>query len=124
MNRSLFHIIMLAGIILLCVSGPAAASDDRSVENSSPQSVVDAMAAKGVRGAANLTTGWIEIGKQVYVTGKQDGWLRGWVIGPFKGIGMAVVRTVSGAGELVTFFAPYPGFYDTWIEPRFVWQDE
>jgi|SRR6185369_9988255 len=115
---SLFLIHLSLGI------GNASASGYQTVENSSPQDVVDHMAAKGVRGAANLVTGWVEIPKQIYLTGSRDGWLRGTVIGPLKGIGMTVVRTVSGAGELFTFFVPFPGFYDPWFEPRFVWQNE
>ena len=105
-------------------AGNAPADNYRTVESSSPQDIVDAMASKGVRGAANLLTGWAEIPKQIYVTGQESNWLRGAVIGPFKGIGMTVVRTISGAGELLTFFVAYPGFYDPWIEPRFVWQKE
>lgn len=111
-------------LLLAAMSGQASASSYRNIDDSSPQDIVDGMAAKGVRGAANLVTGWAEIPKQIYVTGEETGWLRGAVIGPFKGIGMALVRTVSGAGELVTFFVAYPGYYDSWIEPRFVWQKE
>src|SRR5512133_513282 len=112
----------------LLLSGAFAANGNaenfRTVDNSSPQDIVDGMATKGVRGAANLLMGWVEFPKQIYVTGQESDWLRGAVIGPFKGIGMTVVRTVSGAGELLTFFLAYPGFYDPWIEPRFVWQKE
>lgn len=114
-------------LILLTLSlygRDAAAASYQTVETSSPQDVVDAMASKGVRGAANLLTGWVELPKQVYLTGTRDGWLRGSIIGPLKGIGMTVVRTASGAGELIMFFIPYPGFYDPWIEPRYVWQKE
>jgi putative exosortase-associated protein (TIGR04073 family) len=114
--------------LLLCLwlslSGSAVASSFKTIDSASPQEIVDGMATKGVRGAANILTGWVELPKQIYVTGERDGWLRGSVIGPFKGIGMTIVRTVSGAGELVTFFLAYPGFYDPWIEPRFVWMKE
>jgi putative exosortase-associated protein (TIGR04073 family) len=120
------NLIVLSLVILsLSLTGrSASASVYQTVEDSSPQDVVDSMAAKGVRGAANLVTGWVELPKQIYLTGERDGWLRGAVIGPLKGIGMTVVRTVSGAGELLTFFVPYPGFFDPWFEPRFVWQKE
>ncbi len=125
MKRGNLMLIVTAGILfLLATSMPAMADGYRNIETASAQDVVDAMAAKGVRGAANLATGWAEIPKQIYVTGQDGGWLRGAVIGPFKGIGMAIVRTVSGAGELATFFVAYPGYYDPWIEPRFVWQPE
>jgi putative exosortase-associated protein (TIGR04073 family) len=118
---------IVLSIVLLALSpglGNASSMSYQNVETSSPQDVVDNMAAKGVRGAANLVTGWGELPKQIYLTGEKDGWLRGAVIGPLKGIGMTLVRTVSGAGELLTFFVPYPGFYDPWFEPRFVWQKE
>ena len=113
-------------LIISCFmfSGTSGATGYRTIENSSPQDIVEGMATKGVRGAANILTGWVEIPKQIYVTGKDTGWLRGSIIGPLKGIGMTVVRTVSGAGELLTFFVAYPGFYDPWIEPRFVWMKE
>jgi len=114
----------LLGLSFLVLSGTSGASSYRTIENASPQDIVEGMAVKGVRGAANIVTGWVEIPKQIYVTGKETGWLRGSIIGPLKGIGMTVVRTVSGVGELLTFFVAYPGFYDPWIEPRFVWMKE
>lgn len=114
-------VICLVSIVLEGVSG---ATGYRNIETASPQDIVEGMATKGVRGAANIVTGWVEIPKQIYITGKETGWLRGSIIGPLKGIGMTVVRTVSGAGELLTFFVAYPGFYDPWIEPRFVWMKE
>jgi putative exosortase-associated protein (TIGR04073 family) len=126
MKRNKLALSLTTGLLLwmatACFALPP--STYRSVDSSSPQEIVDGMAAKGVRGAANLLTGWMEIPKQIYVTGEESGWLRGAVIGPFKGIGMTVIRTVSGAGELLTFFVAYPGFYDPWFEPRFVWQKE
>lgn len=120
-----FLLTLCAGALLWTVTtGQALAANYQNIDTASAQNIVDGMAAKGVRGAANLVTGWAEFPKQIYVTGEEGGWLRGAVIGPFKGIGMAVIRTVSGAGELVTFFIAYPGYYDSWIEPRFVWQSE
>jgi hypothetical protein len=81
--------IIVLSLVLLSLSlgnGNASASSYQTVENSSPQDVVDSMAAKGVRGAANLLTGWVELPKQIYLTGAKDGWLRGSVIGPLKGL--------------------------------------
>jgi hypothetical protein len=37
---------------------------------------------------------------------------------------MMLVRTVAGAGELLTFFVAYPGFYDPYFDPGFVWEKE
>lgn len=95
-----------------------------SVENSSPQKVVDGMANKAVRGIANITTGWMEIPKQIYISYSEDGPTKGIFVGPLKGIGMTVVRTVSGVGELATFFIAWPGFYAPYFEPAYVWEKE
>lgn len=96
----------------------------RTADDSSAQTVVSEMANKAVRGVANVTTGWLEIPKQISVSFCEDGPVQGVFVGPLKGIGMTVVRTVAGAGELVTFFLPFPGFYDPYFEPAFVWQKE
>ena len=123
MARSL-TLLFVSCLASLVFAGASVASGYRSIETASPQDIVEGMATKGVRGVANILTGWVEIPKQIYITGKETGWVRGSIIGPLKGIGMTVVRTVSGAGELLTFFVAYPGFYDPWIEPRFVWMKE
>ncbi len=116
---------LLVALIALSLCSIAFASDPyKTIESASPQQIMDGMAAKGVRGAANVFTGWLELPKQIYVTGQETTWLRGAVIGPFKGIGMTFVRTLAGVGELATFFVSYPGFYDPWFEPSYVWQKE
>jgi len=102
----------------------AFADDFKSVEGSSAQEVVGGMAGKAGRGVANLATGWLELPKQIYVTTAQDGAAKGILLGPLKGIGMTLVRTLAGVGELATFFVPYPGFYDPFIDPPYVWQKE
>lgn len=115
---------ILASLILGFTPETWATDDMKSIEESSPQELVDGMATKGVRGGINIATGWLEFPKQIYVTTKETGYAKGLIVGPFKGIGMSVVRTVAGIGELATFFLAYPGFYDPWFEPRFVWQPE
>ncbi|NVO00903.1 MAG: exosortase system-associated protein, TIGR04073 family [Geobacteraceae bacterium] len=124
MSIRLLKHLMVVVLSIALTSGIADATGYRNIENSSPQDIVEGMATKGVRGTANIVTGWVEIPKQIYVTGVETGWLRGAIIGSLKGVGMTVVRTVSGVGELFTFFVAYPGFYDPWIEPRFVWMKE
>jgi len=116
---------LLVALIALSLCSIAFASDPyKTIESASPQQIMEGMAAKGVRGAANVFTGWLELPKQIYVTSKETTQLHGAVIGPFKGIGMAFVRTLAGVGELATFFVSYPGFYDPWFEPSYVWQKE
>ena len=115
---------LVLGVALLAVPVGARASEYRTIETSSPQEIVDGMATKAVRGVANVATGWLEFPKQIYLTFKEDGIAKGLFVGPLKGVGMTLVRTVSGAGEVATFFITYPGFYDPYFEPAYVRQKE
>lgn len=115
---------LISCTVALTQGGMAVADDFQTVERSSPQQVVDGMSTKAVRGLANVTTGWLEFPKQIYTTYKEDGAARGIFVGPLKGIGMTIVRTVTGVAEFATFFIPYPGFYDPYFDPSFVWQKE
>ena len=114
-------------IFLLMGTLPAFAAPGgsyNSIEDSSPQKLVDAMATKAARGIANTALGWVEFPKQIYLTINEDGVARGVFIGPMKGVGMTLIRTVAGVGEFVTFFVAYPGFYNPYFEPAFVWEKE
>lgn len=118
-------LLMLFCTVLCSVSRAGwCSTGGQTIENSSPQEIVDAMANKAVRGVANVTTGWLELPKQIYLTYKEDGVVKGVVVGPLKGVGMTLVRTVSGLCETVTFFVAFPGFYDPYVEPPYVWQKE
>lgn len=122
MGKRLF-LMALLGLGLLC-SGELAQADSRSIDTSSPQEIVDGMANKLVRGVTNVGTGWLEIPKQIYLTFKEEGAVKGMTVGPVKGVGMTLVRTVAGAGEALTFFVAYPGFYDPYFDPKYVWDKE
>lgn len=119
-------LLMLFFCIALCAAARSGwcGTGGQTIENSSPQEVVDAMANKAVRGVANVTTGWLELPKQVYLTYKEDGIVKSVLVGPLKGVGMTLVRTVSGLCETVTFFVAFPGFFDPYVEPAYVWQKE
>lgn len=117
-------VLLAAIVLLLCSLGAAAADDYRTIETSPPQDVVNGMATKAGRGLSNMALGWLEIPKQIYVTSKEDGAAKGALIGPFKGIGMTLVRTIVGVAEFTTFFVSSPGFYDPYFDPAYVWQRE
>ena len=119
----MFALPMFLGL-LLCRPVPVQATTSQLVEESSPQDITDAMANKAVRGMANIFTGWMELPKQIYQTYQEEGLGMSMTVGPIKGIGMTLVRTVAGVGETFTFFSPYPGFYDPYFEPEYVWQRE
>jgi putative exosortase-associated protein (TIGR04073 family) len=116
-------VLMLA--LCLGTAVPNAKADDiKSYEYASAQEVVDGMMNKLARGVANVATGWLELPKQVSLTTKEEGAAMGATVGPLKGIGMTLVRTVGGAVEIGTFFFPYPGWYGPIIEPGYVWEKE
>ncbi|WP_026841320.1 exosortase system-associated protein, TIGR04073 family [Citrifermentans bremense] len=118
--------VVVMALLVLALAGTVdmVRADDRNVDSAAPQDVVDGMANKLVRGVANIGTGWMEFPKQIYLTCRDDGFAKGLTVGPLKGIGMTVVRTVAGAGETATFFLAYPGFYDPYFDPAYVWQKE
>lgn len=122
-KRFLLTAMLVLTLSLLC-TGRSAQADSRNVDTSPPQEVVDGMANKLVRGVANIGTGWLEFPKQIYLTYREEGVAKGVTVGPIKGIGMAVVRTVAGVGETATFFMAYPGFYEPYFDPSYVWQQE
>ncbi|KAF0216172.1 MAG: hypothetical protein FD174_3795 [Geobacteraceae bacterium] len=117
-------VAVLWGVFAPGLSEKAFADSYRTIENSSPQEVVNGMANKVARGVANVATGWLEFPKQIYMTFKEDGVAKGIFVGPIKGVGMTLVRTFAGAGEALTFFVAYPGFYDPYFDPAYVWQKE
>lgn len=115
---------LICWAIVMAQGGVAGADSYRTIEQSTPQEVVAGMMNKAGRGLANMTTGWLELPKQIYLTSKEDGTAMGIFLGPLKGLGMTLVRTAAGAGEFTTFFLAYPGFYDPYFEPAYVWQKE
>lgn len=128
MNRNTLK--KMAGTALLCAgllcgeAAPVRADTFQTIESSSPQQVVDGMSGKMVRGLTNVATGWLEFPMQIYLTFKNEGVTKGLTVGPLKGIGMTLVRTVTGAAETTTFFLAYPGFYDPYFEPEYAWEEE
>ncbi|HWI40200.1 MAG TPA: exosortase system-associated protein, TIGR04073 family [Verrucomicrobiae bacterium] len=122
--RMLLCALAVAAVPLAPPLAEAAGNRYRSIDTASAQEIVDGMANKTVRGAANILTGWVEIPKQIYLETERSGAAKGATVGPLKGLGMAVVRTVAGAGEIATFFLAIPGFYDPWVAPEYVWEKE
>jgi putative exosortase-associated protein (TIGR04073 family) len=62
----------------------------------------------------------VELPKQTYLTTRDRGEI-GIIIGPLKGIGMTLYRGFTGLAETVFFLVPQPGYYNSMIEPEFVW---
>jgi putative exosortase-associated protein (TIGR04073 family) len=122
--KRLLSAVLIGCAMVMTQAAVAGADSYRTIENSSPQEVVDGIATKAVRGLANVTTGWLEFPKQIYLTYKEDGAAKGIFVGPLKGMGMTLVRSVTGVSEFLTCFVAYPGFYDPYFDPAYVWQKE
>ena len=75
------------------------------------------------RGLANAATGWMEIPKQMSKVWSEQGPWKGSTIGFGQGIGYAVVRSVVGGYEIVTFPFPVPPDYQPVMQPEFVLSD-
>ncbi|MGH7230565.1 MAG: exosortase system-associated protein, TIGR04073 family [Nitrospiraceae bacterium] len=106
----------IAGLIMnvsLCTAMPAFAED---------QPILLQMGTKLTRGVVNLTTGWMEVPKQIYHVGQEEGWVIGVVRGPFDGLGMLAARTLAGAYEILSFPLPIPSRYQPMLLPDYVWQ--
>lgn len=117
-------VVLLMGLILaLLVSAPALADSYLTVDDASAEEVVGGMSGKAARGLVNVATGWLEFPRQIYTNYRDHGAVQGALVGPFMGIGMAMARTVSGALEFATFYLAYPGFFDPYLEPAYVWED-
>jgi len=117
-------VALISCLVTLALAGPASAGPYDAIESSSPQKIVNGMTAKAARGIANVATGWLEIPKQIYVTSQEEGTAKAIFVGPFMGIGMTIIRTLSGAAEFLTFYSAYPNFYAPYFEPAYVWQKD
>jgi putative exosortase-associated protein (TIGR04073 family) len=101
---------------LILVAGTMAAAPAFAVDTGEYAS---GAGAKLGRGVLNTVTGWGEIPKQT-ITGSREEGVLGGVEGFFKGIGLGVARTLAGAFEIATFWAPVPDKFEPVMEPATV----
>ena len=109
-------IIVVSLLMTFCLAPLACAQ-----ETERSDIVMEKMAFKFVRGITNMVTSVVELPKQTYLTTRDRGAV-GVATGPLKGIGMTIYRAFSGAVETVLFLVPQPGYYDSMINPDFVWK--
>ncbi len=117
-----FMLTVMMGLIL-CGGAPAQADEPLSAGQAADNpSVFSRIGTKLLRGAANFATGWVEMPKQIYLVGQQEGWVTGAIRGPIDGLGWFVARTLGGAYEVLTFPVPIPLEYQPLFTPEYVWQ--
>lgn len=120
----IWSVTLVMGLVL-CVGYPALAGEPAPMSQKAEEpSVVLQAATKLTRGIANFTTGWVELPKQIYLVGKNEGWVTGAIRGPIDGFGMFLARTIAGAYEVLTFPVPLPPQYQPMLKPDYVWQPE
>jgi putative exosortase-associated protein (TIGR04073 family) len=105
---------LLSLLILISLSAPSFAQGEN------PEKTVGNMATKLTRGVTNIATSFVEIPKQSILSIRDQGAV-GLVIGPLKGVGMTVYRTLLGCIETAFFLVPQPGHYDPMTDPDYVW---
>ena len=76
-------------------------------------------AEKFVSGITNAATGWLELPKNVILTGQKEGPVYGATIGLAMGIMHTVGRSLVGVLDAATFFIPTKPS----VNPPFIWQD-
>jgi putative exosortase-associated protein (TIGR04073 family) len=106
----------VVAFVLILVAGTMAAAPAFAVDTGEYAS---GAGAKLGRGVLNTVTGWGEIPKQT-ITGSREEGVLGGVEGFFKGIGLGVARTLAGAFEIATFWAPVPDKFEPVMEPAIV----
>jgi putative exosortase-associated protein (TIGR04073 family) len=114
MKRTAFVPLLLLAVLLIM---PLSAFAEQQ-----PEMIAEKMAIKFSRGVANTFTGIVELPKQTILTGRDMGVVGYVVVGPLKGIGMTLYRTLIGFTEAIFFAVPQPGYYDPTIDPAYVWQ--
>jgi len=117
----MLKIVFLILVVTIMFSSTAAmAQSDTALMH--PEDAVAGISNKFVRGVANSATGFIEFPKQIYKTFRDDGFFKSIFVGPLKGVGMTLVRTVGGVIDVSTCIVPYPGSYEPYFEPEYAWQ--
>jgi putative exosortase-associated protein (TIGR04073 family) len=111
----------LAGCAAMAILGAGAAFAGGCPDEATPESVIEKMSVKLVRGIVNVVTAPLEIPKQIYTTTRDMG-VPGPLIGLLKGVGMTGYRAVFGTLETGFFLIPAPGYYDPMVTPGYVWQ--
>ena len=114
MNRT--HIVAAAIALATALSGVPAFAAENPTSPENP-------ATKLARGVANASFGWVEVPKQGTL-GSQEAGLPGFIAGLAKGLGIGAGRTLVGAMEIGTFWAPIPEGYAPILNPPTVFEKE
>ncbi len=104
--RTLF--VFAAGLAMLCAAAQPASAEDGACPICQKAGAEDATYTQKAgntlaRGASNAVFGWTELIRQPAQEAKGGGNV---FVGIGKGVSQGVMRTLAGAGELLTFWTP------------------
>ena len=111
MHRKRIVVSLIVFVAAMTVAAPVFAIE--------PGQYASGAGTKLGRGMLNAATGWGEIPKQTVIESKEGGVLGG-VEGFFTGIALGVARTLAGAFEIATFWAPIPERFEPVMQPATV----
>lgn len=124
MNRTASAVVTAA--VLVAWAAPARASSAPGAAGTalSQQERVSLVGKKLGRGLVNVSTGWIELPKHIYVLNEEWGPVFGAVFGGLHGLEVSTVRTLAGIYETATFPVPVPAEYAPVVLPSsvFTWE--
>ena len=89
--------LLLVSVLLATAAANAAEQDGNYVSR---------VSEKLGEGLVNVGTGFVEIPKNIYITGEQQGWAVGVPIGFVKGVAQMLGRTGAGVLGIATFYIP------------------
>ncbi len=117
--------MVLMGILLVATAQAWADGPQLPDQSAEEEPGLDVLiGSKLARGITNFGFGWVEVPKQIYLVGREQGWLAGMFRGPVDGLGMFGARTFAGMYELFSFLIPIPPHYQPLLQPEFVWQPD
>lgn len=134
-KKSQFRMAVLSCVLLTASFSVSAAEESvavepaKVVEGAAPAAAVPAEANnkksygakslnKAAHGLANVTTGWLELPKNIYIMTRETNVLYGVIGGTGMGIFRTIGRTGLGVFDLIT--APIPT--DPMVNPGYIWE--
>jgi putative exosortase-associated protein (TIGR04073 family) len=116
--KKMIYTFATAAVVAALALAASPASAQRYGDEYREQSAFGKMQGKLGRGLSNMTTGFVEIPKNVSREWRKSDPVTGVIVGGVKGVGWAATRFAVGAFDTVTFPVPVPGNYEPLMQPE------
>ena len=124
MKQPWVQFLIVLGIFLFLSHAKLASASDAPATTSDRIDYTTGVGKKLGRGLSNVAFGWLEVPKGIQDVGDQNNFIAAITWGPLVGVGKAVVRTVAGAYEVLTFPVPAPNNFQPLVQPEFMLGDQ